>query len=133
MLQIIPVIERNIHKILAGNFNVFTSYALVASDNPNKIRADSAKRKATEIISQANFAFQIGAIEAAEYCVLRDFVGDVRDNVLALRKVYSAKNYISGHAAAIANANANVTRAVVALDRYCAHLITRYGHDTAAA
>jgi len=133
MLQIIPVIERNIHKILADNFNLFTSYALCSNERPNEIRVESARRRATKVISQANFASQIGAIDAAEYCVLSELAEEVRDSVIALRKVYSAKNYISGHAAAIANANANVTRAVVALDRYCAHLITRYGHDTAAA
>ena len=131
MLQIIPVIERNIHKILADNFNLFTSYALCSNERPNEIRVESARRRATKVISQANFASQIGAIDAAEYCVLSELAEEVRDSVIALRKVYISRD--SRPFGAVHDANSDVTRAVVALDRYCAHLITRYGHDTAAA
>jgi hypothetical protein len=106
---------QNVHKILASNFNALTSYAFHYSHFPSKIKVGTLASKELACLSQANFAFQIYAITAEDYCRIRDLTNDVTNAVKRLRKVYNADNYLCGQAQAISAAKSDVTKAIMSL------------------
>ena len=109
---------QNVRKILASNFDVLTSNACHYRNFPRQISVTRMEDHTVARISQANFAFQIGAIDANDYCRIRDLTSDLTNAVKRLRKVYNADNYLCGQAQAISAAKDDVTNAIASLNLY---------------
>jgi hypothetical protein len=116
---------QNVRTILASNFETLTSNACHYRNFPHQIGVTQLDNQTLARISQANFAFQIGAIDAHDYGRIRDLTNDVTNAVKRLRKVYNADNYLCGQAQAISAAKDDVTNAIASLNLY----LERIKHD----
>jgi hypothetical protein len=103
---------QNVRRILASNFSTLTSYACHYRNFPRQISVTALASKELACLSQANFAFQIYAITAEDYCRIRDLTNDVTTALKRLRKVYNADNYLSGQCMAITRAKGDVGGAI---------------------
>jgi Na+-translocating ferredoxin:NAD+ oxidoreductase RnfC subunit len=108
-------ITNDIRRILASNFDTMLAHACRCHNFPRQIKVQAFQRHADRSISQANFAFQIDAIDANTYCYLRNCANNVTDAITKLRKIYNAKNFMCGQAQAIAAAKASLISAITDL------------------
>ena len=92
---------RNIRNILASNFGALTSAAMHGGNFPRQIKVERLERTEVACITTANFAYQIGAIDAQTYSNLRTLVQDVTDSVKNFRRNHSTKNSPCGNSSAI--------------------------------
>ena len=97
----------DIRRVLASNLRGFASRASHCSHNPRQIKICSLDKDASECIANANFCFQIYAIDGDAYSKIRDTITALFVDICRLRKVYNAKNYICGQDGAIAAAKAD--------------------------
>lgn len=94
----------NIRRTLASNLRTFASRASDCSHNPHQIEIRSLDNHASRCIANANFCFQIYAIDCDAYSKIHDILHDSLERLRDLRKVYNAKNYICGQDRAIGGA-----------------------------
>jgi hypothetical protein len=116
---------QNVRKILASNFETLTSNACHYRNFPRQISVTRIDDHTVARISQANFAFQIGAIDDHDYGRIRHLTIELTTAVKYLRKVYNADNYLCGQAQAISAAKDDVTNAIASLNLY----LDRIKHD----
>jgi len=109
---------QNVRNILASNFETLTSNACHYRNFPRQISVTALASRELACLSQANFAFQIGAIDANDYCRIRDLTNDLTTALKKLRKVYNADNYLSGQCMAITRAKGDVSGAIGLLNLY---------------
>lgn len=94
----------NTRRVLASNLRTFAAYASHLRHNPRQIAVSVIDRHATQCIANANFCFQIYAIDGDAYAKIRDIITDITVDIRRLRKVAKATNYICGQDAAISAA-----------------------------
>jgi hypothetical protein len=122
----------DIRRILASNFDTMLAHACRSHNFPHQIKVERFQLHAERCISQANFAFQIDAIEANTYCNLRTSASNVTDAVTNLRKIYNAKNFVCGKEQAIVAAKASLISAITDL-RVDLHTMKQDGVTTTTA
>lgn len=101
-----------IRSVLASNLRDFASRASHCSHNPRQIEIRSLEKHAAQCTANANFCFQINAIDGDSYSKIRDLINDGLNGLRLLRKVYNAKNYICGQDRATEDAKAALVRQV---------------------
>ncbi len=106
---------RYVRKVLAANFGLLIENAHNYRKSPRKISITAQHSRENACLSQANFAFQIGAIEAQQYCDIRDRTMKVTDAIKELRNVNDSDNYLCGQVAAIARQQAELKTAIANL------------------
>lgn len=111
-----------IREVLAGNLSDFAALARSNRHTPREILVEPLKNWCGRCIAQANFAYQILAIDADEYTFIRDIVNDLTCDLLRLRRVYRATNYICGQDGAIKAAANDVGERIGWLSVACTSL-----------
>lgn len=86
----------NIRRTLAGNIRCFASRASHCSHNPRQIEIRSLEKHASQCIANANFCFQIYAIDGDSYSKIRDLIHDTLDGLRLLRRAHEGKNHLIG-------------------------------------
>lgn len=90
----------NISRTLAGNIRGFASRASHCSHNPRQIEIRSLEKHASQCIANANFCFQIYAIDGDSYSKIRDLIHDTLDGLRLLRRAHEGKDHLIGCALA---------------------------------
>lgn len=90
----------NIWRTLAGNIRDFASRASHCSHNPRQIEIRSLEKHADQCIANANFCFQITAIDGDSYSKIRELIHDTIDALRLLRRAHEGKDHLIGCALA---------------------------------
>lgn len=94
----------NIRRVLASNIRGFASRASHCSHNPRQIEIRSLEKHASQCIANANFCFQIYAIDGDAYSKIRDLIHDTLDGLRLVRRAHEGKDHLIG--CELANAKA---------------------------
>ena len=111
------ITAHNVRIVLASNLRDFASRASHCSHHPRQIEIRSLEKHASQCIANANFCFQIHAIDGDNYAFIRDLIHDSLDGLRLVRRAHEGKDHLIGCALADAK-----TALIVQINRIWGHI-----------